>query len=195
MARIARSKLIWTGFTGAPGYSVFHGSVFQADAQQEATDFSEAVAAFGSLIAPYLPNAVSVQRVAEVEILEDSTGTLEDVLTVPGRAAAQGSGGTNYAAPIGAVIGWNTGRIRNGRRMRGRTFVVPLANSAYETDGSLLPAVVTGLTTAANTLLQAAGTELLVYGRPTPLAADGVSGVVTGVRVPDMAAVLRSRRD
>lgn len=195
MARIFRARVNWTGFSGAPGYSVFHGLAFEADPLAEATTFSQGINNFLIAIANNLPVSVSVQVDPEVEVLEDSTGTLQEVVTVPTLAATQGTGNTTYSAASGAVVNWRTDFVRNGRRIRGRTFLVPLATASYDTDGTLLPAVRTDILNAATALMDYAGMQLVVYGRPTILDNDGVSGRVTAVSVPDMAAVLRSRRD
>lgn len=195
MARLFRAKLNWTGFVGAPGYSVFHGLAFEADPTAEATSFRNAVNNFGVAISSNLPNNVSVSVDPDIEVIEDSTGILETVVSTAPVAATLGTGGVAYSAPTGAVINWRTGQIRRGRRMRGRTFVVPLASAAYENNGTLVAAARADLQSAADAFIADAGTQLVVYGRPTPLAADGMNGVVTQASVPDMAAVLRSRRD
>jgi hypothetical protein len=106
-----------------------------------------------------------------------------------------GGGSGAYSAPSGAVLHWLTGTVRNGRRLRGRTFIVPLANSNYEANGTLAAGTITAIQNAGLALMDEATTRLVVYGRPAPNAADGVAALVTGARVPDMAAVLRSRRD
>lgn len=195
MARIFRSKIVWSGFPGAPGYTVFHAHSFEADPTQEANDFAAAVGAFAVNIATLLPNNVSVLRHQEVEVLEDTTGTLETVVQVNALAPVQGTGGLNYSAPVGGVISWGSSRVRKGRRMRGRTFVVPMASAAFENNGSLTSTAQAALLDAGNKLRDHATSQLVIYGRPTPLATDGESGTVETVRVPDLAAVLRSRRD
>jgi len=94
-------------------------------------------------------------------------------------------------------VNWRTNQIRNGRRVRGRSFLVPLAGSAFEGNGTLSASTLTSLKSAADTLRTAAGTtQLGVYARPTTKdATDGLWAQVTANTVPDMGAVLRSRRD
>jgi hypothetical protein len=77
----------------------------------------------------------------------------------------------------------------NGRQIRGKTFVVPIISSAYFSDGTLDGATVTGLLGPANTFL-ATTPHLAIYSRRA-----SASATVTSAAVPDMAAVLRSRRD
>lgn len=195
MARIFRAKINWTGFVGAPGYSVFHARSFEADPTGEATAFRDALNLFINAIRDNLPPVVSLAIDPEIEVLEDTTGVLDDVVQLPSIAPVAGTGLAGYQGPTGAVINWRTGLIRNGRRVRGRTFIVPVSSSKFDTDGTLTAAARTDFQDAANALLGAAGVQLCIYGRPTPGAADGVNGQVISASVPDMAAVLRSRRD
>lgn len=143
------------------------------------------------------PQQVSVQVESEVELIEHTNGKLVDVFSVPSVAPVPGFAVANFSAPVGAVINWRTGTIRNGRRLRGKTFVVPLANTAFDTTGTLSDAARSTLSVAAAALAATTGSpDLFVYGRPTTKGgSDGVLGVVTSSSVPDMAAVLRSRRD
>jgi hypothetical protein len=135
---------------------------------------------------------------ADVEQVESTTGELQTVYTATPANAASGTGGTaHYAAAVGAVITWRTGGIRNNRRVRGRTFLVPLYNTVFAADGSLASTTITTLGTAAAALSSSSGSpDLGVWARPTaPGASDGEWHVVTSHSIPDMGAVLRSRRD
>lgn len=201
MVAILRGKVNWSGFPGAPGYTVFHASTFQVEFSDGATALRNAMNNFMVAISNNLPNNVMVTPEAEVEMIEDTTGELLNSFTTAPIAGTQGTGGLAYSGPTGAVVNWRTSTIRRGRRMRGRTFLVPLANASYENDGSLTAAARADIQAAADTFIADVGTELLVYGRPTPSTtanpgphADGTTGVVTSAQVPDLAAVLRSRR-
>jgi hypothetical protein len=201
MAHVLRVKLRWTGFTGAPGYSVFHFGVWEgpppvlADAQNAVARIDTFITA----IKPLLPPVVILQCDEDVEEIEDSNGLLQNVFgTVPGNAqAGTGSGTAGYSAAAGAVITWRTGGIRNGRRVRGRNFLVPLGSPAYFTDGTLTSATLTTIRNAADALMNPAGDpDLGVWARPTgPGATDGEWFVATSNSVPDMTAMLKSRRD
>lgn len=202
--QIMRVTAKWTGFTGAPGYSVFHfdtdagfwdGGVFGDGAQATANgantrvynSFFEAKAA--------LPSGVQVRTEAEVEVLDSDTGELIGVLPVSPETVTGSGTGASYSAPSGAVVNWGTNDYRFGRRIRGRTFLVPLSGSTYEDDGTL--------TSTALSTLRAFGTEMRtgagsanfgVWSRPRN-GSGGVFATATTSSVPDMAAILRSRRD
>jgi hypothetical protein len=204
MAPIFRVKLNWTGFPGAPGLSVFHFRDFDTEAgagisvagAQAAVD---RIDTFITAIRTYVPQGVMLRTEPEVEVIEEADGKLQDMFTTTPAAGQQGAMSTanGFAAPVGAVINWRTSGVRNGRRIRGRTFLVPLGSGSYQADGTLAAAAQAGITTAAQALIATAGSpDLGVYARPTgPGASDGNWVVATSTNVPDMAAVLRSRRD
>lgn len=200
MASILRVKLRWTGLPGGSGYSMFHFRDFAAGEPTDADASSAAarITNYAENLSELLPNAVTLQTESTVEVIEETNGQLVNFLTAPAQVAKQGitSSTVGWAAAAGAVISWSTNGVRNGRRVRGRSFVVPLANTSYDTDGSLTATTVTKLNTTATTLRDGAGTpDLGVYARPTaPGANDGIWYAVTGHRVPDMSAILRSRR-
>jgi hypothetical protein len=70
-----------------------------------------------------------------------------------------------------------------------------MGSTTFDPDGTVNGAALSTMNTAVDNLLATAGIDLLVYGRPTPLNADGVSGVITAGQIPDRFAILRSRRD
>jgi hypothetical protein len=185
-----------------PGYSVFHFRDFSAGGEPTAAQALVAVdkvRAFFDAIKVYLPAIVSVQVSGEVPVIEDTTNTMTDIFTPAAPAVVTGtaSGAAAYSAPVGAVVTWRTGVVRNGRVIRGRTFLVPLSSSAFQSDGTLGATPHSVILAAAAALRDQAGDgDLGVYARPTaPGATDGEWAAATGHSVPDMGAVLRSRRD
>lgn len=204
MPALYRVRSRWTGFNGAPGYTILHFRDFNSPdpgpgggSVEGATDAVERVQTFFSAIANTLPSSVSVDVEREVDVIDDSDGSLVDSFGATSGGIIQGTGSATYAAPVGAVVNWRTGAVRNGRRLRGRTFLVPLAGSNFNAQGVLIPAVQTILQNAANALASSEGTpDLAVFGRPSaPALSDGVSSVVTSATVPALAAILSSRRD
>lgn len=196
-------KARWSGFTGSPGYSVFYfrewtDGTYQPTAA-EATACAVKVRTLFDQLKTVLPPTVKVQVDSDVEIIEDTNGKLVDVRSATAQAVVTGTAtNTAYSAASGAVLGWQTAGVRNGRRVRGRTFIVPLTAGAYDTDGTLLSTHHTTLTTAAsNFVFDTADTPTFgVFQRPSaPGATDGAWTFATGSRVPDTVAILRSRRD
>ena len=191
---ITRVTAEWRGFTGAPGYSTFH---FHESASGAVVDDARGrVHSFFSELEGVLPSSVEVEVREEVEEFDESSGLLvgyergtEDLPTITG--SNQGA----YAGPAGAVIHWNTNTVVNGRRLRGRTFIVPMVSAGYESDGTLRSLELERLNDAAEYLSGGAfESTFCVWSRPQG-GGSGAVGPVVSHRVPDMVAVLRSRRD
>ena len=116
------------------------------------------------------------------------------------------TGNALHAGPVGSMVGWETGQIMDGHRVRGRTFMVPGSNAIFDTDGTLVPTAVSGTIDAGTQLILEQAASFVVWHRPRKaraatatrpaLAAHlGSHALVTTCRVPDKAVVLRSRRD
>ncbi|HEY4599626.1 hypothetical protein [Corynebacterium sp.] len=185
----------WTGFAGAPGYTnFFFGS--DGESADQVSAAVTAVSTFWNAIKTNIPNTVQLTVSPEVEALDERTGALGTVLTaqVPPAPIAGGATGT-YTAAQGLVIHWFTGGVRRGRRVRGRTFVVPLSTNALSSGGIINSAYQTTVQNAAQAMVDNALANLVVWARPTRGANDGEKHEVTSARVPSLQAVLRTRRD
>lgn len=197
-------KMRWSGFQGGPGFSIFHFNDFGAGptgwepAADDALNMVTSVDAFAQAILGVLPANTTLQVMGDVEQINPENGDLEGIFAVTQPAArTPGHAAGPYSAPVGAVISWRTGVVRNGRRVHGRTFLVPCIGAVFETNGTLTATAISTISGAATTLSAIAGEgDLCVWARPTaPEATDGIAAVVSGFTVPDMGAVLRSRRD
>lgn len=204
MVNILRVRSVWSGFNGAPGYTNLFFRDFSATSEGDSTASDEAasgavdrVRGFWGAISAALPDDVTITPEQTVDLLDDTNGRLIDSFTSSSGGSVVGGSAGRYSSASGAVVTWRTGGIREGRRIRGRTFIVPLAGDSYTTSGRLDPAVRQIIQTAANNLASIAGTpDLGVYARPSgPNAVDGQWSIVTGASVPDLPAILRSRRD
>lgn len=193
--RLNRVVLVWSGpqVVGG-GVTVLH---YAGDVG--APPVSGILSAF-SAQSKLLPTNVTVQVPGAGDVIEDTTGQLVDVWSAAGGGLVAGNGSSQCAAGVGANITWLTGGIINGRRLRGRTFIVPLAlrdpgsgDEFYDTDGTL-GTVCRGRVTTLATDLMATG-PLAVWHRPTtPGGSDGNSYGVVASRIPDRVSTLRSRR-
>lgn len=197
---LLRGKIRWTIPGAGTAFTVLHfrtlsgGTPVQADADEAVAKMQT----FATAIKSTLPNVVTLQVQNEVEEIVTASGSMLGVFTTASQTAQTGtaSAAAGWAAAAGAVISWSTAGVRNGRRVRGRNFVVPLSNEAWDVDGTLKTVPMNTLN-SASTALRTAGTAvgLTVYARPTaPGATDGVEWEVSGHRIPDMSAILRSRR-
>lgn len=197
---LLRGKIRWTIPGAGTAYTVLHFGTMDASTPT-ADDAIEAVTkmqTFANNISAALPNVVQLQVQNECEEIVADTNTMLGVYAGPTQTPVNGTAAASagWAAAAGGVITWNTGGVRNSRRVRGRTFVVPLSNEVWDIDGTIKSVPMGTLNTAA-TNLRTAGTsvELVVYARPSAAgASDGAQFQVLSHRVPDMSAILRSRR-
>lgn len=200
MGRIIRVKVSWNGFVGGPGYTnLYFEPVPESDTitQPVVDNAVTKVQTFLTAWRQWLPPIVTTGVDATVEELDEVNGELMGFWSATVTAAAGGTGGTAFASVAGACISWGTQGVRNGRRVRGRTFMVPLAGSAYDTDGTIHGTHLPVMRTAANALHgDAGGARLVIWARPnTLLPIDGGAYDVITASISDKVAVLSSRRD
>lgn len=187
MSNIAKIPVSWTGGPGGPGVSVFYSDA-------AATIPTGALGTFFNAVKTLIPSPITWTIPNTGDIVDSSTGTLVGSWTQGTSTVVSASGsGSSYAAGSGAVVRWNTGGIVNGRRVRGRTFFVPVVGAIYSS-GRILGTQVAVFQAAANALVASSGPDLRIWHRPTAHV-GGSAHAVTAAFVPDLAAVLRSRRD
>lgn len=197
---IMRSKIRWTIPGAGTAFSVLHfGSddgfnPVQADADAVVTKVNQ----FVTTVKANLPNVVQLQVLNEVEEIDSNNGELIQIWTTATPAAQNGtaSAAAGWAAAAGGVISWSTGIVHRTRRIRGRTFVVPMSTEVWDIDGTIKSVPLGVLNTAATALRDNSGAvKFGVWARPSgPGLADGRFAPVSGHRVPDMSAILTSRR-
>jgi len=207
MTTLYRIRTIWSGFTGAPGYTnMYFGATdpLQAGADTAAT----AVNTFWTAIKSALPLAVTLNVESAVALIEDTTGEQTDELTLTATpATVQGVLSERFASPAGVCVTWNTATFKEGRKVKGRTYLVPVTSSVFENNGTVDNTYRTTLQTAASALVTGPG-AFVVYARhrdaqtaeesPTGKARPermGVGALVTSAAIKDKVTVLRSRRD
>lgn len=191
---ITRITAQWSGFRGAPGYSnfFFDDAFLDPDAAAAA---AVAVQAFFNEMRSLFPPTLNINIQPTADIIDEASGQITSVVDFPAPGSVVGNGVGNYSAATGAVVNWNTGDYINGRRVRGRTFLVPLDNTAFDVNGDINSSSLGTLRTAAEELVTATlDAPLAVWHRPVG-GAGGSSHVVSSSTVPDLGAVLRSRRD
>lgn len=195
-------RVEWSGTTGGPGLTQFAmtaagGSFWTSANAQSAVD---AVRAFLVNNQPYIPNEVNLQVMPDVDQYDELTAQLTGTTTATTTPASLLGGGTgSYAGGCGYRYNWRTGVIRNGRRVNGKTYVVPAISSVFAADGTLGSTQVTNFNGYASSFLNAlsaSGLALMVWSRPNDVTGlpGAMSGVATG-DVSDKSAILRTRRD
>lgn len=199
MAEIARIKVNWTGIPSGPGYTNLYMKDFETSGIDQAiVDGSVAkVDTFLDEFATSINTSISFVVNPTVEIVEDTTGALVRFMSATPDPTRVGTQTSAYAAGVGVCVNWYTNTVRNARRVRGRTFIVPLHPTSYATDGTIDATKLTAWRTAAATLVSGVGVgDLGVWARPTtPGGSDGIWTFATASSINDKVAYLSSRRD
>lgn len=200
MTDILKVTTRWDGFQGAPGYSNFYwheqdpGGSFDLGASAAA----DAVVAFFTAIKGLFPTGLKWRVMPDVPVINDANGDIVNYASAGTRAdIAATAAASGYSAASGAVVTWRSSGVRNGHRVRGRTFLVPGAFTIMDTDGSIVASALTTLNTAATAYINTVGERSpVVWARPTaPGATDGAMFPIITASIPDKVAVLKSRRD
>ena len=185
MVDIRRCEVVWTGLSGLPGVSVFYSD--------SASDPTGSLATFFNAVKSECPSPLSWQIPTGGDTLDVATGTLTGSWTGTGGTTIAATGPTAHASGTGAFVRWDTPLIVAGRRLRGRTFIAPLASTKYDNDGSL-SAACQGILQAAAVALAATG-KIGVWHRPTTASpASGAFATATNASCPDRVTSLRTRR-
>jgi hypothetical protein len=185
-------RAVWQVTGGGTGYSVFH--VREAVTPSIATaaqGFADDLRAGLNSLGGDLPNDVTISFESEAREIDVSTGTLIGVHGVTAPANVVGIQTGVYSAPSGAKVDLNTEAIVAGRRLKGRTFIVPLASTSYSDSGQ----VVTGARGRLVTAFEMFRDETDLYSLAVWSRTHGILADVVSVAASAKAAVLRSRRD
>ena len=184
---IQRSRVVWSNFPGAPGYSNFYWN--EAVPSAEVASLKSFFEAIKTLIA----GGAVLTYPSSVDVIDETTGNITSSTPITQQTPTTATGSGAFSGASGAVVHWITDGFVGGRRVRGRTFLVPLTGGSFDTNGSILTSALTTLQTAASALVTATTPAMSVWRRPTAFTAGSVHTVSSAV-VPDLAAVLRSRR-
>jgi hypothetical protein len=180
-----RVRVLWQNWPGAPGYTNHYvGSAVLAQS---------AIRTFYDALKANIPTGLTIQVPSTGDQVNEATGAITGVWSGAVQAVVTGTAVGVYAGPVGACVNWRTGNIINGRRPMGRTFIVPLSQASFETNGTLSAAALALIQAAATQLITDLAGELKVWHRPNT-AGPGANVTVLTAQVPDMGAVLRSRR-
>lgn len=189
------------GDIGGQGVSRFR-FVRQNAGNISGADANAAAAAARLLLnaaAGVLPSAVTWTCNAQCNIYDSASGLVQGPLIITSLpATVTGSGGTNWAAGVGARVNWKTSTLQGRRLIRGATFVIPLAGGAFGPGGSLQASQITALNAGAAAYLNAMTTALLypvIWHRPAKGSlTGGTTGIVFAGTTSSVPSGLRSRR-
>jgi hypothetical protein len=201
MASMNRVRVAWSNFAGQPGLTTF----FLGDSKLDVTPIKN----FFTAMAPFVPAGTTWTIPALGDKIIDTDGSIGGSWSGVGGGTVVATGlDQNFSGASGFCIDWLTITINNRRRIQGRTFIVPAASGVYQNNGTIVEATRTTIAAAGQALISALSPDFLVWSRPFPgraasagpppvtalPARPGTSGPAAIARVPDLAAVLRSRR-
>lgn len=186
MADVVRVRVEWNGFTGMPGISTFYVGTTDADISELVTLFTAIKGLWSTGLTWTIPNVGDVLDVASGEL----TGT--HIFTGGGSVASSGGTGAS-AAGVGARIVWLTADVKNGRRVRGSTFLTHMQVSGFDASGTIATAALSTIQTAASAFV-ASGSPWGIYSRPVN-GAGGSFHALNAATVPDKVAWLTTRKN
>lgn len=180
----------WTGARVGAGASVFH---FESIASgTAATALAGYVRGMFDAIKGNIPDDVTISFDGEMKEL-DNSGTLIAVYPVTVPSTVSGTYTGSFANGSGIVVRHNTGAIVNGRRLIGRTFIVPAGHGSFQNNGEVLPVAQAGINTAFVNLRTSAnttGANFAVWSRK-----NGTVAPVSSSQTLSRPSTLRTRND
>jgi hypothetical protein len=199
MASVYRVTAIWSGFQGAPGYSKFSFQDLTTAAAQNAAGAQ--IRTFFDTLKVYMKTTWSVTVQPTIQEYDMATGDIigeASMSSVP-VAVSGGAAGGSWPGGSGYCVSWKSNLFFNGRKVQGRTFMVP-AVDCFEGDGTLSAGAVSAIQGAGAALIAAPGAEFCLWAKTftdtTPRVQNGGAVVpVTACVVKDAASQLRSRRN
>jgi hypothetical protein len=155
----------------------------------------DALSLFYAAIGSHFPSGMTMTVEGSGDLLDSASGELTGAWSKGANAVHQGGSGVGWVAGVGGRVVWRTAGTRNGRRVKGSTFLVPYTTSAYDQAGTLGDSIISTTNTAATALIAATTGVFCVWSRPSGEGAtDGFISPVIGGSIPDKVSWLRSRR-
>lgn len=180
----------WTGGRIGQGASVFHfKSIAGGSAAQT---IANAVRAMFNSQASSLSADLSFEFDPEVRELAND-GTLTAVYPVTTPLPVVGSNAGSFVNGSGLMVRHSTGLIVNGRRLLGRTFIVPALSAQFDTNGDVATTARTSWDSVFATMRTAVagpGANFAVWSR-----ANGIVGDVVSSATQARPTTLRTRND
>lgn len=171
------------GGTGSTSFYSVPGGGHQADVVNFLTTIKDVWAA-GTTVE--VPNTG--------EQLNDANGDVVGTWSFGSPATLTSANSADYAAGVGCRLRWSTNGVRSNRHIFGTTFIVPIAVTAYDSNGTLDDTFAGTLFSLADDFLDDMAGDLRIWSRPTQGNSDGFSNPVLSVSVPDKVAWLTSRK-
>lgn len=186
MADVARIRVVLSTGVGGAGVATYYCDPADLGGRT-------ALGTFYTAWGAGMPPVFTWNIPASGDTIESTTGTLTGGWTSGSTITGTATGSSAYAGGTGTYIRWDTGAVVGGRRLRGRTFMVPMSAATYDGNGNIVDATLASLQTATNTLVT--NSSFVIWHRPsTPGGSDGSTHLVTSGTCIDKVTSLRTRR-
>ena len=185
---------IWTGATGLPGYTKMRyvGELSSGQLTSAAANWRT----FLDSIKAIIPTIVTLTVQPTASFHQDDGTLIGEAAIVSPPAPVIGTGAGAYLSASGLLILWNTGAVNGGKKIRGRTYFVPMTANAAQSDGTIVETNRTTVQSAATTLVASTPPPAInSRARASNPTATDATVIVVSANVPDKQVVLRSRRD
>jgi len=171
----------------------------------DASTFLSPLATWLTAQAARCPQGLTFTIEGNGDQFESTTGEVTGVWTATPPSPIASTPLDTYSAGVGYLVNWKTDTYLSGRLLRGKTFVVPIIRSFFDTDGTLLDGALATMRTEATALVTDTLGNFAIWQRPRKAkAADGSRKAVTArggghatvvlAQIPDRGAFLTSRR-
>ena len=188
MANLARVRVQWGGLgVVGPGLSTHYFD-------EAGNGWSSDLNVFYDAVKGLFPAGLTWTIPNSGDLIDVATGGISGAWTDAGGGTVTAATAGGFAVGVGGRIEWHTSGIRNGRRVTGSTFMVPLLASSFSSSGFLQSAPVSTLNAAAVALLSQIDNVMHIYSKPTAASPVGASHEVTSQEVTTQVSTLRSRR-
>jgi len=199
VTQFARTKVELTGFDGAPGVNIYnwcgpaHADITQSFVENFNESLSEALTA---LAAGAFATGVRWTIDQSVSVHEVDTGDLVGGFIDPNgpySILGTGNGSESRATQVG--FRWLTADFRNGRRVRGCTYMGPAASECLASDGSVAPSLRATFAAAMSGIIDPLASRLIVWSRPSVANPVGQYADVVECQIAPKPFTLKGRRD
>lgn len=188
---LMRYRFVWTGGAVGTGYTTLFGMGTAAQAFADGA-YALMSSCIGSGAGSNTGGGITVTPDGFVDILDVPTGELTESQGVTASSALVSASTARYAGPAGLCITWTTSGVVNGKRVRGRTFIVPTIEARYDTNGTVLDSYRTTCLTAAGAY-RVGSWAPAIYHRPKDKV-GGAAYAIAGHGIRDRISILTSRR-